>query len=73
VASSALAVWCIGSLWLWPVGASRLVEAAWLGAAIAGGTGVFWTASAMLGAPERIALRRLTWGSRSDPGHLMAD
>lgn len=64
VASSALTVWCVGGLWLWPVGASRLVEAAWLAAAIAGGTVVFWTVSALLGAPERRALLRL----RTHPG-----
>jgi putative peptidoglycan lipid II flippase len=59
VASSALTVWCVVGLWLWPVAASRLVETAWLAAAIAGGTLVFWAVSAMLGAPEPRALLRM--------------
>jgi len=55
-------VWCIIGLWLWPLTASRLVEAAWLTAAIGGGAVIFWTVSALLGAPERIALVRLRPG-----------
>ena len=62
LASCALTVWCVGGLWLWPVGASRLVEAAWLAAAVGGGAVIFWTASALLGAPERMALLRLRAG-----------
>jgi len=69
VASSALAVWCVGGLWLWPVGASRLVEAAWLAAAIVGGTLVFWTASALLGAPERRTLLGLGPGRGRSRGN----
>jgi putative peptidoglycan lipid II flippase len=59
VASAVLGVFCVGSLWLWPPAVSRLVEAAWLGGVIAGGAVVFWLASAVLGAPERVALLRL--------------
>jgi putative peptidoglycan lipid II flippase len=71
VASAALGVWCVGGLWLWPVGAPRLVEAAWLCGAIAGGTVVFWAMSAALGAPERVALLRLrSRGRPADRGSL---
>jgi len=67
-ASSALTAWCVAALWMWPVGASRLVEGGWLLAAIAGGTGVFWTVSAVLGAPERAALLRLRPGGGKSSG-----
>jgi len=59
IASAVLGVFCVGCLWLWPPVVSRLVEAAWLGGSIAGGAVVFWLASAVLGAPERVALLRL--------------
>jgi putative peptidoglycan lipid II flippase len=60
--SVVLGAWCLGGLWLWPPAASRLVEAAWLSATILGGAGVFWIASALLGAPERSALLHLRRG-----------
>lgn len=65
VASSVLGAWCLGCLGLWPGGVSRLLEATWLAGAIAVGAVVFWAASAVLGAPERIALLRLRsrWGA----------
>jgi putative peptidoglycan lipid II flippase len=59
LASSALGLWCSGCVWLWPAGVSRIVEAAWLGGAVAAGAVVFWLVSAALGAPERRALLRL--------------
>lgn len=62
VASSALAAWCLGCLWLWPAASARLVEVVWLVVAIGGGTVVFWTASAVLGAPERVSLLRFRHG-----------
>jgi putative peptidoglycan lipid II flippase len=62
IASGVLGAWCLGCLWLWPPGAARLVEAAWLAGAIVGGAVVFWTASALLDAPERGALLRLRGG-----------
>ena len=64
VASAALGAFCVGGLWLWPTAPSRLVEAAWLGGAIVGGALVFWLASALLGAPERLALLHLRGGPR---------
>ena len=63
VAASALVAWCLGCLWLWPPAAARLVETAWVAVAVGGGAAVFWTASAALGAPERVALLRL-WSRR---------
>jgi len=68
VATGALTAWCALVLWLWPVGPSRLVEGAWLLVAIAGGAVVFWTVSAVLGAPERTALLRLKPGGRPAGG-----
>jgi putative peptidoglycan lipid II flippase len=68
LASSALTVWCAAALWLWPAGASRLLEGACLLVAIAGGAGVFWTVSALLGAPERVALLRLRPGGGDSAG-----
>jgi putative peptidoglycan lipid II flippase len=59
IASCVLGAWCLGCLWLWPPTAARLLEAAWLAGAVLGGAGVFWAASALLGAPERLALLRL--------------
>jgi len=59
VASAALAGWCAACLGLWPAPASRVLDAAWLAVAILGGTVVFWIASALLRAPERLALMRL--------------
>jgi len=64
LASAALGAFCVGGLWLWPIAPSRLVEAAWLGGAITGGALVFWLASALLGAPERLALLHLRAGRR---------
>jgi putative peptidoglycan lipid II flippase len=63
VASAALTAWCLGCLWMWPSAASRLVEAGWLAGAVVGGAVVFWIASAVLGAPERLALLRLRGGA----------
>jgi putative peptidoglycan lipid II flippase len=57
VASLALALWCALLLWWWPRGAGRLVDLAWLAAAIGGGAGLFYAASAALAMPERTALR----------------
>jgi putative peptidoglycan lipid II flippase len=62
VASGVLAAWCLGCLWLWPVRPGRLLEAGWLAATILVGALVFWAASAVLGAPERVALLRLRGG-----------
>ena len=62
VASSALTAWCVIALWLWPVGVARFVEGASLLAVIVGWTAVFWAVSALLGAPERVALLRLRPG-----------
>jgi len=59
IASAVLGAFCVGCLWLWPSTPSRLVEAACLAAAIAGGAVVFWLTSALLGAPERRALSGL--------------
>ena len=66
LASSVLVAWSLGCLWLWPDGASRLVEALWLAGAITGGAIVFWTASAVLGASEGSALLRFRQGSTSE-------
>jgi len=59
VASAALAGWCAACLGLWPAPAGRLLDAAWLSVAVLGGATVFWIASALLRAPERLALMRL--------------
>jgi putative peptidoglycan lipid II flippase len=56
VAALALGGWCAAAQLVWPVRPSLVVEAGWLAAAIAGGVGVFWGASVVLGAPERTAL-----------------
>ena len=66
IASAVLGIFCAGCLRLWPPAASRLVEAGWLGGAIAGGAVMFWLASAVLGAPERVALLRLRARGGSD-------
>jgi putative peptidoglycan lipid II flippase len=57
-ASVPVAAWCLAALALWPADASRWVDAAALGVAVAGGAVVYWAASAVLGAPERAALFR---------------
>lgn len=62
-AATTLGAWCLGCLWVWPTAPPRLVETLWLAAAVVGGAAVFWTASAVLGAPERVALLRL-WSRR---------
>jgi putative peptidoglycan lipid II flippase len=65
-ASVPLAAWCALAL---PVLAARrgiVLDAALLGATIAGGALVFWLASAALGSPERATLRRLLPGRRAD-------
>jgi putative peptidoglycan lipid II flippase len=59
VASGVLAMWCLACLWLWPASPGRLLEAGWLAGTILAGAVVFWAASAVLGAPERVALLRL--------------
>jgi putative peptidoglycan lipid II flippase len=66
VASVALAAFCIGCLWLWPPAPSRLREAAWLGGVVLIGAVVFWVASALLRAPERLALLHLRGGGRGE-------
>jgi putative peptidoglycan lipid II flippase len=58
-ASAVLGAWCAACLWFWPRGPARLVEAGCLAGAIAGGAVVFWLASAVLRAPERVALANL--------------
>ncbi|HMH49294.1 MAG TPA: murein biosynthesis integral membrane protein MurJ [Candidatus Acidoferrum sp.] len=68
IASAVLGAFCIGCLRLWPLAPSRLIEAACLAAAIAGGAVVFWLTSALLGAPERRALSRL---HRSSPTAML--
>jgi len=59
LASAALGAICLACLWLWPPAPSRLREAAWLGGTVVAGTLVFWIASAILRAPERLALLHL--------------
>jgi putative peptidoglycan lipid II flippase len=56
-ASVPLAAWCGLCLGLWPVGADRWMETAWLGVAIAGGTALFGLAGRILARPEYAALR----------------
>jgi putative peptidoglycan lipid II flippase len=58
-ASLPLAAWCGAALVLWPAAPSRWLDGAWLAGAIAGGAGLFWAASVLLGAPERVALVRM--------------
>jgi len=57
-ASVPVAAWCLAALALWPIDASRWVDAAALGVTVSGGALVYWFASALLGAPERAALFR---------------
>ena len=59
VASLPLVVWCGLAVALWPTAPTLWMDAAWLGATIAGAVGLFLAASAMLGAPERAALLRM--------------
>jgi putative peptidoglycan lipid II flippase len=67
-ATAPLALLCGAALTWWPRPASLAVDAAWLGAAIAGGALLFWVASAMLHAPERTALIRMLPGRRDARG-----
>jgi putative peptidoglycan lipid II flippase len=55
-ASVPLALWCALLVHAWPPGATRVADAAWLAAAIAGGGGAFYLASALLRMPERVTL-----------------
>jgi len=66
VASVVLGAFCTGCLWLWPPAPSRLREAAWLCGAVLIGAGVFWAASAVVRAPERLALLHLRGGRRHE-------
>jgi len=59
VATGLMAAWCGLLLAWWPGGGSRWVEAAWLAAAVGGGTGVYAGASRGLGSEEWAALRAL--------------
>src|SRR5438067_2333671 len=56
LASAPLAALCWLALAWWPPHPSFVVDAAWLAATIAAGTGAFWAASAALGISERTAL-----------------
>ena len=58
-ASLPLAAWCGAALVLWPAAPALWLDGAWLAGAIAGGAGLFWVASVLLGAPERVALVRM--------------
>jgi putative peptidoglycan lipid II flippase len=59
LASLPLAALCwLATRW-WPERPSFVIDAAWLAATIAAGTGVFWAASVALGISERAALLNL--------------
>jgi len=48
--------WCVMLLALWPAPADTRANLVILALAVAGGAGVFWGASVLLGAPERATL-----------------
>ena len=58
LATLPLAAWCVAALHLWNLQPDAGPRAAlgWLAGAVAGGVAVFWGASALLRAPERLAL-----------------
>ncbi len=56
VAGLALALWCGLVRGYWPPAATLGTDAAWLGAAVAGGAIVFWSASALVRSRERVLL-----------------
>jgi len=56
VACVPLALWCVGSLALWPARPGLTRELLWLAGAVAGGAALFWGASAALGMSERSVL-----------------
>jgi putative peptidoglycan lipid II flippase len=58
LAAIAVALWCGAARWLWPDGASRWMDVAWLAVAVGGGALVFWSASGLLGSDERRVLFR---------------
>jgi putative peptidoglycan lipid II flippase len=66
VASVPLALSCAVMLYGWPRGAGSVKEGMWLAATIMIGGVLFWTASAVLGAPERRALAGIlpAWSRR---------
>jgi len=59
VATGFMAAWCGLLLVAWPAAGSRWMEAAWLGAAVAGGMGVYAGVSRGLRSEEWAALRML--------------
>lgn len=54
--SSVLALWCGVALWAWPDSPSRLLDAAWLAGAVAGGATVYGAVSALLRGEEGVAV-----------------
>jgi putative peptidoglycan lipid II flippase len=56
VATVPVAAWCLLLLARWPAAGGARADAAILALAVVGGAAVFWIASALLGAPERVAL-----------------
>ncbi len=57
-ATAGLAAWCLLLVWRWPPAPTFWTDAAWLGAAIAGGAVVFWFTSGAMNSAERAALFR---------------
>ncbi len=54
-----LALWCVLARWLLPADAAFATQAGWLALTVGAGAVLFWIASAVLGCPERVALRRV--------------
>jgi putative peptidoglycan lipid II flippase len=63
-----LALWCGLARATWPARADLLHDAVWLAVAIAGGAGIFWVASRVLGMSERTALLRVLPGRERGAG-----
>jgi putative peptidoglycan lipid II flippase len=64
VACVPVAAWCGVLLGLWPPAGGVRTDLGMLGLAVAGGAVVFWLASALLGASERVALAATLPGRR---------
>lgn len=54
-----VAAWCAVLLAIWPHAGGARADLGILALAVAGGTAIFWLASAVLGAPERLALEAI--------------